>query len=1114
MSTTTATPNTNVKNTRDQTLLVSEGDFASDWSEAGEAAQPQKTGIESVFDLASQGWSSSDRPRPLKVEADEYEVSAEDFLSSSPPQVAATGASHFEVLPDPVTISSQELNALVDDPEWGFEEVTQTKPAPASSPTILRTEPASSPKIPKPETTIEAMEAWSDDFNSSFPEPLLKSTQDKVKETGKEQQPVLTPLQWLASSAKDTKSSAHAKEEIENVQLTPLEWVASSAKDKTNSAHPKGEIDNIPLTPSQRLAASSFSWSPSPESHRTDTLFSRRVVQDFGSKNPGENRILSSSSSLLSSGNKRRLESPAKSTTETSPKTAKTTTTTTPLRPATNLNQVNSRDEKKEIKKEHEVKRSKTWSGATASPRAISPTVGLLGKLPKTTITPTITTTTKTSNQIKLTSFVSPLVRKAHASTLATDLQNQQVASLSKAPIAPIFLTEEQRRILSLIVDEGRNVFFTGAAGTGKSVLLRRVISELRRKYRNRTHQPVAVTASTGLAACNIGGMTLHSFGGIGLGEEPVSRLVEKIRKNKKANRRWKDTKVLVIDEISMIDGGLFDKLEEIARIINKSEAPFGGIQLVITGDFFQLPPVFKPGAVAAAAPFRNEAGGFQVRGDGFLDDLETEGKFSFEAQSWKSVVTTTVELKQVFRQKDDRFSAMLNSIRGGTVTPEIEAAFKQLARTPDVPGDITPTELFPLRWDVDNANRVRMGRLAGREVLYEAQDMYTSEMAERAGKLDLLMCPKSLRLKRGAQVMLVKNMDETLVNGSLGKVIGFMSESSFKLTKELPPAKAERVINGELTAETAVEEFFEDMANERRCAAAKRREKKEKALKEEEEQGQGQEQEHKFDDVDFEELLVLEQKRLEESPQSKAIDDDEDEAVVVTSGVGHKSRRVAHGFTSDAEEDNPAFEEYQEEEDDDDDVFGLKDASPDLLAHDPSGINFARKKALLKLLSKSSSTGTSTGSSSGLSGGGQSWPYVRFLLPDGTMRDLLVQPETWTLEDAEGRTEASRSQVPLILAWALSIHKSQGQTLEWVKVDLARVFEKGQAYVALSRAVRMEGLQVLGFEKSKIMVHPKVIQFYSGLVSALDVKDEDFGEEVKEVKERRPRRRARKLAG
>lgn len=1091
MSTTTTTPNTNVKNTRDQALLVSEGDFASDWSEAGEAAQVQKPAcIENVFGLTSQGWSSSnsDLPRPLKSEVVEYEVNAEDFLSSSPPLPAAAAESHFEVLPDPVTISSQELNALVDDPEWGFEDVSQS-----------RTAPPSSPKIPKTETAAEVAEVWSDDFNSSFPEPLLsKRTQEKVKEN--EQQSVLTPLQWLASSAKDRISSGHSREEIGNVQLTPSQWLASSAKErKKKSAQSPDEFETVQLTPSQRLAASSFSWSPSPESHRTDTLFSRRVVQDFGSsKGPGENRVLSPPSSL--SGNKRSLESPAKSTVETALKTAKTTTTA--LRPATNLNQVHGREERKESKEEHEVKRSKTWSGAGTAPtaRAMSPSGGL-GKLLK---------TTKTSNQIKLTSFVSPLVRKAHASTLATDLQNQQLSTLSNAPIAPIFLTEEQRRILSLIVDEGRNVFFTGAAGTGKSVLLRRVISELRRKYRNRTHQPVAVTASTGLAACNIGGMTLHSFGGIGLGEEPVSRLVEKIRKNKKANRRWKDTKVLVIDEISMIDGGLFDKLEEIARIINKSEAPFGGIQLVITGDFFQLPPVFKAAAVNAAAPYRSEAGGFQVRGDGFLDDLETEGKFSFEAQSWKSVVMTTVELKQVFRQKDDRFSAMLNSIRGGTVTAEIEAAFKQLARTPQVPGDITPTELFPLRWDVDTANRLRMGRLAGREVLYEAQDMYATEVAERAGKLDLLMCPKSLRLKRGAQVMLVKNMDETLVNGSLGKVIGFMSESSFKLTKELPPAKAERVINGELTAETAVEEFFEDLANERRDAAAAKRKVKSEQLELEKEK----EQDHKFDDVDFEELLVLEQKRLEESPQSKALDDDnetENEAVFVS---GRKSRRIAHGFTSDPEEADHAANAapIDDDDDDDDDVFGLKDASPDLLAHDPSGINFARKQALIKLLSKPSTT-----SCSGISGGGQSWPYVRFLLPDGTTRDLLVQPETWTLEDAEGRTEASRSQVPLILAWALSIHKSQGQTLEWVKVDLARVFERGQAYVALSRAVRMEGLQVLGFEKSKIMVHPKVIQFYSGLVSALDVKDEDFGEdvrEVKEVKERRPRRRARKLAG
>ena len=115
----------------------------------------------------------------------------------------------------------------------------------------------------------------------------------------------------------------------------------------------------------------------------------------------------------------------------------------------------------------------------------------------------------------------------------------------------------------------------------------------------------------------------------------------------------------------------------------------------------------------------------------------------------------------------------------------------------------------------------------------------------------------------------------------------------------------------------------------------------------------------------------------------------------------------------------------------------------------------------------------------------GRRWPLVRFSLQDGTSRDLLCQPEEWKAEAPGGEILAKRVQIPLILAWALSIHKAQGQTIERIKVDLGKVFEKGQAYVALSRATSQEGLQVLRFDPKKVMVHPKVIQFYSNLATA-----------------------------
>lgn len=191
--------------------------------------------------------------------------------------------------------------------------------------------------------------------------------------------------------------------------------------------------------------------------------------------------------------------------------------------------------------------------------------------------------------------------------------------------VAKVFLSDEQRSVLNLVAAQKKSVFFTGSAGTGKSVLLRETIKVLRDKYKRETDR-VAVTASTGLAACNVGGVTLHSFAGIGLGKEAVPELVKKIKKNAKAKQRWMRTKVLIVDEISMVDGDLFDKLEAIARAIRNNGRPFGGIQLVITGDFFQLPPVPDYGRVS---------------------------KFSFDAATWNTSIEHTIGLTQVFRQKD-----------------------------------------------------------------------------------------------------------------------------------------------------------------------------------------------------------------------------------------------------------------------------------------------------------------------------------------------------------------------------------------------------------------------------------------------------------------------------
>lgn len=239
----------------------------------------------------------------------------------------------------------------------------------------------------------------------------------------------------------------------------------------------------------------------------------------------------------------------------------------------------------------------------------------------------------------------------------------KQISSGKRVP--ETFLSEEQRQIIE-IVNQGRSVFFTGSAGTGKSVLMRAIIAKLRDLHHKEPDR-VAVTASTGLAACNIEGITLHSFAGIGLGKEAAPELIKKIRRNQKLKQRWQRTKVLIIDEISMVDGDLFDKLEQIARSLRNNGRPFGGIQIVVTGDFFQLPPVPEKNSIA---------------------------KFAFDAATWNTTIEHTILLTHVFRQKDPVFANMLNEMRLGKLTQESIRAFQRLNRPMHFKDDVEATEL------------------------------------------------------------------------------------------------------------------------------------------------------------------------------------------------------------------------------------------------------------------------------------------------------------------------------------------------------------------------------------------------------------------------------------
>lgn len=562
-----------------------------------------------------------------------------------------------------------------------------------------------------------------------------------------------------------------------------------------------------------------------------------------------------------------------------------------------------------------------------------------------------------------------PTIQLQTQRPFTTAVDGVESSSVPTKSVVPIVLSAEQERVLQL-AKSGESLFYTGSAGTGKSVLLRSIIKELRRQHNGN----VAVTASTGLAACNIGGITLHSFAGVGLGEGSVDNWQKKLRSNKKAHTRWGTVKVLIIDEILMIDGSFFDKLDELAKRVRRSRAPFGGIQVIACGDFFQLPPVSK------------------IKYDG---TPLTEAVFAFESEAWQRTIERSILLQEVFRQKgDQRFIDMLNEMRTGKISSDTEREFRQLTRKLECPEGIVPAELFSTRYEVDSANNTRLARLSGDTHLFTAVDGGELPPQTRQNVLNNFLAPQKLFLKKNAQVMCIKNFDETLVNGSLGQVVGFMDKNTFQLyekVKEHPDVEIER-LHAQLKKDDSDADDFvvNDYASQQ------------------------------YNDLVFEFLR----------------------------DVSYTGDSRSSQFSSS--ELDKSFTESKERK----------------LEFINSMITAADKRKLL--------------------------PLVRFLLPDGiNTREVLVEPETWTVEDEHQNVLASRMQVPLMLAWSLSIHKSQGQTLPKVKVDLKRVFENGQAYVALSRAVSRAGLQVLNFDKYKVRCHPKVMEFYSTLFDPAETPEE-----------------------
>lgn len=403
------------------------------------------------------------------------------------------------------------------------------------------------------------------------------------------------------------------------------------------------------------------------------------------------------------------------------------------------------------------------------------------------------------------------------------------------------------------ILKSGQNVFITGSAGTGKTYLLNQFIDYLK----HRKIYP-SIVASTGIAASHLGGQTLHAFFGLGIRDSVDEYFIDSLLEKKYLVERFSQLDILIIDEVSMISPQIFTSMDEILQAFKSNTLPFGGIQVVISGDFFQLPPVSRE---------------------------RKEKRFAWQSPSWKALELKTCYLSEKYRQDDDVLIRILDEIRSGQVSDFSHDVFKQRYEK-ELPLDATPTKLYTHNVDIDRINSQELDKLPGQAVHLVYDSKGSQQNVEKIFKSSLVL--DTLVLKKDAVVIFIKNNPEKgYLNGTTGIVTGFTKGDSMPMVK-------------------------------------------------------------------------------------------------ISSG-----------------------------------------------------------------------------------------------------RTITLEQEDWSLEGKNGKVSASVSQVPLRLAWAITIHKSQGMTLDAAEIDLSKAFEVGQGYVALSRLKNIEGLKLLGMNDIALQVDPLILKIDGRIKSA-----------------------------
>jgi len=330
---------------------------------------------------------------------------------------------------------------------------------------------------------------------------------------------------------------------------------------------------------------------------------------------------------------------------------------------------------------------------------------------------------------------------------------------------------------------QGENLFITGPGGTGKTRLIHSLVD-----YMIMNDIKYQVCALTGCAALLLGqkSRTLHSWAGIKLAKGPIDGILRQVSKNKKAVSEWRKIKVLIVDEVSMMSKKIFELCEKLARLIRKNERPFGGIQVIFTGDFFQLPPVGN-------------------------DNEPETSMFSFESEKWFQVfpLKNNIQLAQMFRQRDENYIKILLEIRKGQISEESkEILSKYVKRSFDkeAHNGAIPTKLFPVKSKVEYVNNAMFSKLENEEIVFDSIEKGNYTTYVESNKLIeaqiLMKClsltpeeieyeidsmnrniniEKKLRLKCGALVMCTFNIDleSGICNGSQGIIVDFKESSA-----------------------------------------------------------------------------------------------------------------------------------------------------------------------------------------------------------------------------------------------------------------------------------------------------------------------------------------------